>query len=274
MPAAIEVREQHGQLWTTSLEVSRKFEKTHKHVLKAIALAVARGSAEFSRTNFRPSVYQDERGKEQPMHLLSRGGFSMVVMGFTGEKAYRWKEKFIAAFDQMERRIIELSRAAERRASREWQQARQEGKAMRQATAEALHEFVAYAKARGSANADRYFVIITRMACRSLFVFEPGHERLMAPTIRDFLDASQLTALAAVEDALSKELRAGMSLGWPYKAIYQQAKTRAHVLAAAIGKTPVLAPVAGMALPAPKKPKASEKGGQLSLWGSSEDNTG
>ncbi|EKO41229.1 MAG: phage regulatory protein, rha family [Solidesulfovibrio magneticus str. Maddingley MBC34] len=267
---AVQVFKQKDQLWTTSLEVATKFGKRHDTVLRTIRNLECSDS--FRLRNFAESSYRNEQGKEQPLFLLSRGGFSMVAMGFTGRDAVAWKEKFIAAFDAMESRILEMSRAAERRASREWQQARQEGKAMRQATAEALNEFVAYAKARGSTNADRYFIIITRMACRSLFVFEPGHERLMAPTIRDFLDASQLTALAAVEDALGKELRAGMAHGWPYKAIYQQAKARAHVVAAAIGKTPVLAPVAGMALPTSRKPKASGKSSQLSLWGYSEGN--
>ena len=47
-----------------------------------------------------------------------------------------------------------------------------------------------------------------------------------------------------------------------------------EVVDAGIDALQAIDPVAGMALPAPKKPKASEKGGQLSLWGSSEDNTG
>ncbi|ARR00296.1 phage regulatory protein, Rha family [Campylobacter porcelli] len=29
-------------------------------------------------------------------------GFSLLVMGFTGEKAYRWKIEFIKAFNKME----------------------------------------------------------------------------------------------------------------------------------------------------------------------------
>ena len=272
MTEAVQVYEQNGQLWTTSLTVAEKFEKRHERVLDAIRRVMTDCPAGFTEHNFVFSEYTDSTGRTRPVCFLSRGGFALIAMGFTGKKAVTWKVRFLAAFDAMESRILEMSRAAERRASREWQQARQEGKAMRQATAEALNEFVAYAKARGSTNADRYFTIITRMAFRSLFVFEPGHERLMAPTIRDFLDASQLTALAAGEDALGKELRAGMAQGWPYKAIYQQAKARAHVVAAAIGKTPVLAPVAGMALPTSRKPKTSGKSSQLSLWGYSEGN--
>ena len=205
------------------------------------------------------------------MCLLSRGGFALIAMGFTGKKAVAWKVRFLAAFDAMESRILELSRSAERRASHEWQQARQDGKAMRQAVAEAIKDFVAYANGQGSANARRYFTIITRMACRTLFVFEPGLERHMAPTVRDFLDASQLTALAVVEDALGKALRAGMAQGWLYKDVYRQARARAQKVAAVLGKTPVRTSAAGLALAASGKRSQSGTAVQLPLWA---DNTG
>ncbi|WP_277934229.1 Rha family transcriptional regulator, partial [Campylobacter hyointestinalis] len=36
---------------------------------------------------------------------LTRDGFSLLVMGFTGQKAYRWKIEFIKAFNKMEAMI-------------------------------------------------------------------------------------------------------------------------------------------------------------------------
>jgi phage regulator Rha-like protein len=149
---------------------------------------------------------------------------------------------------------------------REWQQARQDGKAMRQAVAEAIADFVAYAKRQGSINARRYFITITLMTCRALFVFEPGFERLMAPKIRDYLDASQLTALAAVEDALGKELRAGMAQGWPYKDIYRQTRKRAQKVAAVLGTTKVGASALVKALATSRKKSQPGRELRLALW--------
>jgi len=190
----------------------------------------------------------------------------MVAMGFTGEKAFRWKERFIAAFDLMERRIIELSRAAERRASREWQQARHDGKEIRRAASEAIDAFVTYARAQGSTHAHRYFVTITRMTCRALFTFEPGQEKRMGPTVRDHLDASQLAALAVVEDTVVKALHAGMGEGWPYKTVYHEARKRAHAVATVLGKSPVRASALPASEPASGKRPRPRAAVQLPLW--------
>jgi len=148
----------------------------------------------------------------------------------------------------------------------EWMRARQEGKTMRRAASEAIDAFVTYAKAQGSTHAHRYFVTITRMTCRALFTFEPGQEKRMGPTVRDHLDASQLAALAVVEDAVVKALHAGMGEGWPYKTVYLEARKRAHAVATVLGKSPVRAsalPASEAASGKRSRPRAAV---QLPLW--------
>lgn len=54
------------------------------------------------RLNFEPSSYTNEQNKEQPMYLLNREAYWLVVMGFTGEEAMRWKLRFIEAFNRLE----------------------------------------------------------------------------------------------------------------------------------------------------------------------------
>ncbi|HFZ5046134.1 TPA: Rha family transcriptional regulator, partial [Campylobacter coli] len=44
----------------------------------------------------------------RPCYNLTRDGFSLLVMGFTGEKAYKWKIEFIKAFNEMEKRLKNL----------------------------------------------------------------------------------------------------------------------------------------------------------------------
>lgn len=89
---------------TDSLKVAYYFGKQHKNVLKAIKELNC--SSEFWRLNFKPSNYTDERGKKQPMYLMTQDGFTLLVMGFTGKKAMQFKEAYINEFNQMKRWIM------------------------------------------------------------------------------------------------------------------------------------------------------------------------
>jgi Rha family phage regulatory protein len=86
---------------TTSLIVAEFFEKQHKDVLRAIENLLS-DLSEDSRRNFAPRDYTDDRGKTWPMFEMSRDGFSLLAMGFTGKRALEWKVKFLKAFNQME----------------------------------------------------------------------------------------------------------------------------------------------------------------------------
>lgn len=93
-----------GQACTSSRAIADKFGKEHKDVLRAIKNLEC--SEEFSQRNFTPSTYTDERGKEQPRYIISRDGFSFLVMGFTGKDAAAFKEAFIRAFNEMEKLLM------------------------------------------------------------------------------------------------------------------------------------------------------------------------
>ena len=95
-----------GQITATSLQVAEHFGKRHTHVLRSIRNLQV--SEEFSRLNFGPRDYFDERGKVQPMYDISRDGFAMLAMGFTGKEAARWKEAYISTFNAMEAKLRAL----------------------------------------------------------------------------------------------------------------------------------------------------------------------
>lgn len=101
----------HGRsLWTTSQLIADKFGKRHDNILRAVANLDC--SDEFRRLNFEELNYLDEQGKPRKNYDISRDGFSILAMGFTGKSAAKWKEQFIAAFGKMER---ELQRLASRK---------------------------------------------------------------------------------------------------------------------------------------------------------------
>lgn len=83
----------------TSRQIAEDFEKEHKHVLESIRNLTAENSA--VKNMIIESEYEI-RGKKYPEYLLTRDGFSLLVMGFTGSKALAWKLKYIEAFNKME----------------------------------------------------------------------------------------------------------------------------------------------------------------------------
>jgi Rha family phage regulatory protein len=100
MNELINVLSQDGNLVVSSREVAENFEKQNKHVMEAIRELET--SVENSTHLFIPSTYKDTYGREQKEYLLTRDGFTLLAMGFTGSKALQWKLKYIEAFNKME----------------------------------------------------------------------------------------------------------------------------------------------------------------------------
>lgn len=91
-----------GQPTTTSNEVAQHFGKQHKHVLDKIAALLADLPIEFAEPNFRLSEFTDSTGRTLPAYRLTRDGFTLLAMGFTGKKALSFKLAYIDAFNRME----------------------------------------------------------------------------------------------------------------------------------------------------------------------------
>lgn len=93
----------NGQKMVSSRDVSRNFDKEHKDVLDSIRqLLAAENSA--TKSMFYETTFEN-RGKQYPMYLMNRDGFTLLVMGYTGSKAMEWKLKYIQAFNAMERKL-------------------------------------------------------------------------------------------------------------------------------------------------------------------------
>lgn len=99
-----------NQVLTSSLLVAEKFGKNHKHVLESIRELV-RGCAEKSADPmFAESTYiNTQNGQEYPMFIMNRDGFTLLAMGFTGEKALKFKLEYIDEFNKMEKILKEQS---------------------------------------------------------------------------------------------------------------------------------------------------------------------
>jgi Rha family phage regulatory protein len=81
------------------------------HVLRDIGRITASNSGlspKFIALNFEGNTYRDARGRKLPRYLLTRDGFTMLVMGYTGSKAMHFKELYIQRFNEMEQCIRSL----------------------------------------------------------------------------------------------------------------------------------------------------------------------
>lgn len=92
-----------NQVLTNSLLVAEKFGKEHNKVIRDIQNLSCSG--EFRAANFGVSSYISLQNKELPMYVMTKDGFSFLVMGYTGVKAGMFKEEYIKAFNKMEETI-------------------------------------------------------------------------------------------------------------------------------------------------------------------------
>lgn len=136
----IHIEMYNDQMTVSSREIARNFEKEHRNVIRDIETIIAgvlkiedtpkdeklinshcsnlssetesksqssKLKSEILKTEtlFIKSFYINERGRKYTEYKLTRDGFSLLVMGFTGQKALKWKLDYIEAFNEMERRL-------------------------------------------------------------------------------------------------------------------------------------------------------------------------
>lgn len=225
---------QRQRVVTTSVKVAEVFRKRHKNVLRAIETVEC--SAEFRRLNFEPRSYVDKRGKTWPMFQITRDGFTFLAMGFTGKNAAKFKEDYISAFNRMEQTLLNQRNLS-------WQEARKRGKAVRHDETDTIARFVDYAARQGSANAGKYYVNLTALAYRALFVTGTASPQ----ATRDLLSDSQLALLATAELLIRTALGDGMGKSLPYRDVFRLAHDQVMAFAAQLPPEHLLvSPVQGL----------------------------
>ena len=91
--------------------VAHHFGRSHKNVLRDIAKLRGKCPESFHQLNFEPMFIETQIGngatRKDRAYLLTRDGFSLLVMGFTGAAAVRWKIRYIEAFNALEAAVRE-----------------------------------------------------------------------------------------------------------------------------------------------------------------------
>jgi len=91
----------NGEVLADSRDVAEFFGKNNKDVMRAIRELIAR-EPDLGQRNFAPFKINDLTGETTSHYEMDRRGFTVLAMGFTGEKALKWKLRYIDAFEHME----------------------------------------------------------------------------------------------------------------------------------------------------------------------------
>ena len=190
-------------LTANSRDVAEHFEKQHKDVLESIRNLTAENSATksmFIETSF------ESRGKFYPQYELTRDGFSLLVMGFTGSKALEWKLKYIEAFNEMER---ELKRLIEERKRTEIERAK--GIIIRHVLTDTIKMKIADSPNKKFAYPNYTKLIYRTIFGKSLKELQADFGVKPKETVRDYMTAEQLKEVESMEMLVSSLINLGMS---------------------------------------------------------------
>lgn len=201
----VKIMEQNKEeiLTANSRDVAEHFEKDHKHVLESIRNLTAENSATksmFIETSF------ESRGKFYPQYELTRDGFSLLVMGFTGSKALEWKLKYIEAFNEMER---ELKRLFEERKRTEIERAK--GIIIRHVLTDTIKMKIADSPNKKFAYPNYTKLIYRTIFGKSLKELQADFGVKPKETVRDYMTAEQLKEVESMEMLVSSLINLGMS---------------------------------------------------------------
>lgn len=136
MLVKIEGKKGEERIVVSSRQIAEHFEKRHDNVLRDIGGLLKNEEA---KKMFYKHTYIHEQNKQETFeYLMNRDGFSLLVMGFNGEKALKWKLAYIAEFNAMEQHLKQIYEER-----RQWEIERAKGILVRHILTDTIKNLVA-----------------------------------------------------------------------------------------------------------------------------------
>lgn len=209
------VKVNQNKVFADSRIIADTFGKAHRNVMRDIESLIENlneNNAQNITLLFSKKKFINEINREYFYYEMNRDGFSLLVMGFTGKKAFQWKIKFIEAFNLMEKTLLNKS-------NEEWLTTREQGKLIRRNETDTIQEFTDYAISQGSKSAQFYYKHYTNATYKALQLLENKK-----PKTRETLDLLQLHQLLLAEDIVTKTIKREMENKEHYKVIFEKCK--------------------------------------------------
>ena len=185
----------------TSLDIAETFGKEHKRGLQDIRELEC--SEDFRRHNFVQSSYVNSQNKKQPMYYVTRDGFTLLAMGYTGEKAMKFKEGYIRQFNAMEKLLIGKIKE------------REKGIAVRQAFTKAIQQSSENERMHGHAYSTYTDVIYKSIFGKNAKQLREEFGITKKESMRDYFSEEDLMKVQNAEMLVS----ALVGYGWGYNEI-------------------------------------------------------
>ena len=185
----------------TSLDIAETFGKEHKRVLQDIRELEC--SEDFRQHNFVQSSYVNSQNKKQPMYYVTRDGFTLLAMGYTGEKAMKFKEGYIRQFNAMEKLLIGKIKE------------REKGIAVRQAFTKAIQQSSENERMHGHAYSTYTDVIYKSIFGKNAKQLRDEFGISKKESMRDYFSEEDLVKVQNAEMLVS----ALVGYGWGYNEI-------------------------------------------------------
>lgn len=199
----------------TSLDIAETFGKEHKNVLRDIRELEC--SEEFNRLNFELTSYRDSMNRSQDMYYMTRDGFTILVMGYNGEKAMRFKEAYIRQFNAMEKALVGKMKE------------REKGIAVRQALTNALKESQENDRMHGHAYSTYTNIIYKAVFGKNAAQLREEYGITKKDNLRDYFSEEELKEVQNMEMLVSGLV----GCGWGYNQIKDFIQNQTQTLLAA-----------------------------------------
>lgn len=156
-----------------------------------------------------PYQLESTGGRPTEIYLLSepQATFLITLLKNT-ETVVEFKMRLVDEFYKMRAFILE-------RQSAHWLETRRQGKLTRKAETDTIKELVEYARMQGSKNADKLYMIYSKLA-----------NKMAGVESREEASVMQLNNLSLIEIIILQVIKQGMAEGKHYKEIYQDCKVK------------------------------------------------
>ena len=224
-------------LTVSSRQIAEDFEKSHREVMyaiegrtsdternngheevknKGIIPMLIQGGNPHVEDYFILSEYIGENGRKYKEYLVTRDGFSLLAMGFSGEKALKWKLKYIEAFNAME---SELKRIYTER--QQWQIERDKGVVIRHILTDTIKMKVTDSPHKRFAYPNYTNLIYRTLFGKTAKELETDYGIKPRECVRDYFTGDDLQKVQSMEMLVSSLI----NCGWGYNEIKEFIKT-------------------------------------------------
>ena len=196
------------------IEDGNKTKLEHKDLLKAIRNEFRKqiGEGKISSTS-----YKDNWNRNQPKFDLTLKQSLRLLT----KESIEVREKVFDYIEKLEKQNQMLRQALWNRQNNEWLLTRKQGKMTRRKETDAIAVLIPYAKSQGSNNADRLYIVYSRLVNRLAGVDDGT---------RETVDVETLLHIKKLEDLFSKVIFESMEKQLFYKDIYGKCKALGYQL--------------------------------------------